>query len=34
VPIGLLRHFENVGDSLVECYVVRGGDHPAAPVFK
>lgn len=34
VPIGLLRRLENVGDSLVECYVVRGGDHPSAPVFK
>jgi len=34
VPIGLLRRLENVGDSLVECYVVRGSDHPSAPVFK
>lgn len=34
VPIGLTRAFKNVGDSTVECYVVRGGDLPAAPVFQ
>lgn len=30
VPIGAPRRFANRGDELVEAYVVRGGDHPAA----
>ena len=34
LPLDLPRRFENVGNSLVECYVVRGGDRPAAPIFE
>jgi len=30
VPIGVPRRFANRGSELVEAYVVRGGDHPAA----
>lgn len=34
VPIGLARTFKNIGDAMSECYVVRGGDLPAAPAFE
>ena len=33
VPKGLVRSFRSVGTTTVELYVVRGGDHPAAPRF-
>ncbi|MEM9334350.1 MAG: cupin domain-containing protein [Pseudomonadota bacterium] len=31
IPIGAPRTFRNFGDSAVEAYVVRGGDHPKPP---
>jgi len=34
VPIGLARSFHNIDGARAECYVIRGGDHPAAPVFE
>ena len=33
VPKGLIRSFRSVGQTPAELYVVRGGDHPAAPQF-
>jgi mannose-6-phosphate isomerase-like protein (cupin superfamily) len=33
VPKGLVRSYCNVGKLPAELYVVRGGDHPAAPQF-
>jgi mannose-6-phosphate isomerase-like protein (cupin superfamily) len=33
VPKGLIRSYRNVGRTPAELYVVRGGDHPAAPQF-
>ncbi len=33
VPKGLIRAYRNVGRTPAELYVVRGGDHPAAPQF-
>ncbi|MFN5009954.1 MAG: cupin domain-containing protein [Gammaproteobacteria bacterium] len=34
VPIGLVHSFHNTEGTKAECYVVRGGDHPAAPAFE
>ena len=31
VPVGATRSFNNLGDTLAEAYVVRGGDHPKPP---
>ncbi|MEO1202649.1 MAG: cupin domain-containing protein [Pseudomonadota bacterium] len=33
VPIGMQRRYVNNGDDAVEAYIVRGGDHPAAPTM-
>ncbi len=30
-PVGAARRFRNIGDSIVEAYVVRGGDQPKPP---
>ena len=33
VPVGLPRTYSNPGFSLMEAFVVRGGDHPGPPTF-
>ena len=33
VPVGAARQFMNIGDDVVEAYVVRGGDHPEPPTL-